>query len=115
MKLRSSREELRTQLIAQNGSVQKLNIPTEMKELYKTCWEIKQKVVLDMAADRGPYIDQSQSLTLEIKLTRSLSQADLFRLRNIHMTDVTTAKLSSMHFHGWSRGLKTGMRLDLNL
>merc|ERR1712061_712326 len=58
--------------------------------LYKTVWEIKQRTVLDMAADRGAYIDQSQSL-------------------NIHMVDATTAKLSSMHFHGWQLGLKTGM------
>merc|ERR1712012_494014 len=56
----------------------------------KTVWEIKQRTVLDMAADRGAYIDQSQSL-------------------NIHMVDATTAKLSSMHFHGWQLGLKTGM------
>merc|ERR1712183_1187804 len=61
-----------------------------MKELYKTVWEIKQRIVLDMAADRGAYIDQSQSL-------------------NIHMIDATVAKLSSMHFHGWQLGLKTGM------
>merc|ERR1712178_335251 len=58
--------------------------------LYKTVWEIKQRAVLDMAADRGAYIDQSQSL-------------------NIHMIDATTSKLSSMHFHGWKLGLKTGM------
>eukprot|EP00435_Cladocopium_sp_Y103_P030426 s1828_g7.t1 len=82
--------ELRTQLIAHNGSVQKLDLPEDMKELYKTVWEIKQKIVLDMAADRGPYIDQSQSL-------------------NIHMIDATAAKITSMHFHGWQRGLKTGM------
>merc|ERR1711935_556195 len=78
------------QLIAHNGSVQHLDMPSDMKELYKTVWEIKQRHVLDMAADRGAYIDQSQSL-------------------NIHMIDVTAAKLSSMHFHGWQRGLKTGM------
>merc|ERR1712137_929675 len=83
-------EELRMQLIAHNGSVQQLPLPAEIKELYKTVWEIKQRIVLDMAADRGPYIDQSQSL-------------------NIHMIDATTAKLSSMHFHGWQLGLKTGM------
>merc|ERR1712084_134310 len=84
-------EELRTQLIANNGSVQHMDqIPADLKELYKTVWEIKQRAVLDMAADRGAYIDQSQSL-------------------NIHMVDVTTAKLSSMHFHGWQLGLKTGM------
>merc|ERR1712050_251121 len=72
------------------GSVQHLSLPADVKELYKTVWEIKQRIVLDMAADRGAYIDQSQSL-------------------NIHMTDATTAKLSSMHFHGWQIGLKTGM------
>merc|ERR1712151_318318 len=83
-------EELKTQLIANNGSVQSLDLPSDIKELYKTVWEIKQRIVLDMAADRGAYIDQSQSL-------------------NIHMIDATTAKLSSMHFHGWSIGLKTGM------
>merc|ERR1712190_8514 len=83
-------EEMRMQLIAHNGSVQHLDLPADIKELYKTVWEIKQRVVLDMAADRGAYIDQSQSL-------------------NIHMIDATTAKLSSMHFHGWKLGLKTGM------
>jgi len=83
-------EELRMQLIAHNGSVQNLDLPDDLKALYKTVWEIKQKNVLDMAADRGAYIDQSQSL-------------------NIHMIDATAAKLSSMHFHGWKLGLKTGM------
>merc|ERR1711966_279536 len=83
-------DEMRQQLIAHNGSVQALDVPAELKELYKTVWEVKQRTVLDMAADRGAYIDQSQSL-------------------NIHMTDATTAKLSSMHFHGWQLGLKTGM------
>merc|ERR1712003_419549 len=83
-------EDLRMQLIAQNGSVQNLDLPGDLKELYKTVWEIKQRIVLDMAADRGAYIDQSQSL-------------------NIHMVDASTSKLSSMHFHGWQSGLKTGM------
>merc|ERR1712165_285010 len=83
-------EDMRMQLIAHNGSVQSLELPADLKELYKTVWEIKQRIVLDMAADRGAYIDQSQSL-------------------NIHMVDATTAKLSSMHFHGWQLGLKTGM------
>merc|ERR1711988_1026346 len=83
-------DEMRMQLIAHNGSVQHLDLPADMKELYKTVWEIKQRIVLDMAADRGAYIDQSQSL-------------------NIHMTDASTAKLSSMHFHGWQLGLKTGI------
>merc|ERR1712186_105813 len=83
-------DDLRTQLIAHNGSVQHLELPSDLKELYKTVWEIKQRIVLDMAAARGIYIDQSQSL-------------------NIHMVDATTSKLSSMHFHGWQLGLKTGM------
>merc|ERR1712187_1070875 len=83
-------EETRMQLIAHNGSVQQLELPVDLKEPYKTVWEIKQRTVIDMAADRGAYIDQSQSL-------------------NIHMVDATTAKLSSMHFHGWQQGLKTGM------
>merc|ERR1711937_863371 len=83
-------DETRMQLIAHNGSVQSMEVPSDMKELYKTVWEIKQRIVLDMVADRGAYIDQSQSL-------------------NIHMIDATTAKLSSMHFHGWQLGLKTGM------
>merc|ERR1712190_182114 len=83
-------DDMRTQLIAHNGSVQQLGLPADLKELYKTVWEVKQRTVLDMAADRGAYIDQSQSL-------------------NIHMVDATQAKLSSMHFHGWQLGLKTGM------
>merc|ERR1711976_280286 len=84
-------EDVRVQLIAHNGSVQHIDqLPADLKELYKTVWEIKQRTVLDMAAARGKYIDQSQSL-------------------NIHMVDATTAKLSSMHFPGWGLGLKTGM------
>merc|ERR1712014_20800 len=83
-------EDIRMQLIANNGSVQLLDLPLDLKDLYKTVWEVKQRTVIDMAADRGAYIDQSQSL-------------------NIHMVDATTAKLSSMHFHGWQLGLKTGM------
>jgi len=83
-------DETRTRLIANNGSVQQLPLPQDLKSLYKTVWEIKQRVVIDMAAARGAYIDQSQSL-------------------NIHMLDANTAKLSSMHFHGWDQGLKTGM------
>jgi ribonucleoside-diphosphate reductase alpha subunit len=82
--------DLKNLLIAHKGSVQRIGvIPQNLKELYKTVWEIKQKVILEMAAGRGPYIDQSQSL-------------------NIHMTDCTNAKLSSMHFYGWKLGLKTG-------
>ena len=77
--------------MASNGSIQNINeIPENIKELYKTAWEISQKSIVDMAADRGAYIDQSQSL-------------------NIHMTDANSAKVSSMHFYGWKKGLKTGM------
>merc|ERR1712224_329773 len=84
-------EDTRMQLIADNGSVQRMEcVPADLKALYKTAWEIKQRHILDMAADRGAYIDQSMSL-------------------NIHMVDATTQKLSSMHFHGWQLGLKTGM------
>jgi len=84
-------EGLRAKLIAHNGSVQNIEeIPHDLKELYKTVWEIKQKAVVEMACDRGAYIDQSQSI-------------------NIHMIDANTAKLSSMHFYGWKLGLKTGM------
>jgi len=84
-------EGLRAKLIAHNGSVQNIEeIPHDLKELYKTVWEIKQKAVVEMASDRGAYIDQSQSI-------------------NIHMVDANTAKLSSMHFYGWKLGLKTGM------
>jgi len=83
-------DAMKKQLIAHNGSVQYIaEVPADLRELYKTTWEIKQKSVLEMAADRAPYICQSQSL-------------------NIHMTDCTPAKLSSMHFYGWKLGLKTG-------
>jgi ribonucleoside-diphosphate reductase alpha chain len=65
-------------------------IPDNIKELYKTVWEIKQKSIIDMAADRGAYICQSQSL-------------------NLFIQDANFAKLTSMHFYAWERGLKTGM------
>ncbi|MGG5507806.1 MULTISPECIES: ribonucleoside-diphosphate reductase subunit alpha [unclassified Myroides] len=82
---------LKNQLIAANGSVQQLNeIPQELKDLYKTAWEIKQKTLLDMAADRGAFICQSQSL-------------------NLFMAEPTASKLTSMHFYAWKKGLKTGM------
>ena len=84
-------QDVRTQMIADQGSVQRIAaIPTDLKELYKTVWEIKQKVCLNMAADRGAFICQSQSL-------------------NIHMAEPTTGKLTSMHFYAWRKGLKTGM------
>lgn len=83
--------ELKNKLIAHNGSVQAIpEIPAHIRELYKTVWEIKGRTLIDMAADRGAYIDQSQSL-------------------NVYMTDVNFAKLTSMHFHAWKKGLKTGM------
>jgi ribonucleotide reductase alpha subunit len=82
---------LKDKLIAANGSVQNIDeIPDTLKELYKTVWEISQKTLINMAADRGAYIDQSQSF-------------------NIHMANPNYAKLTSMHFYGWKKGLKTGM------
>ncbi|MCC5945319.1 MAG: ribonucleoside-diphosphate reductase subunit alpha [Bernardetiaceae bacterium] len=83
-------EDMKNRLIAANGSVQELDIPQRLKDLYKTSWEISQRSILDMAADRGAYICQSQSL-------------------NVHMQNPTFQKLSSMHFHAWRLGLKTGM------
>lgn len=84
-------ESLKNKLIAANGSVQEIpEIPEDIRELYKTAWEIKQRTLIDMAADRGAFICQSQSL-------------------NIFMPNPTHAKLTSMHFYGWKRGLKTGM------
>lgn len=84
-------DSLKNKLMASNGSVQSIEeIPNNIKELYKTAWEISQKTIIDMAADRGAYIDQSQSL-------------------NIFMENANFAKLTSMHFYGWKAGLKTGM------
>ena len=83
--------EMKDEILRHKGSIQNIvGIPDNIKELYKTTWEIKQKNVIDMAADRGAYIDQSQSM-------------------NIHMIDANAAKVSSMHFYGWRKGLKTGM------
>ena len=84
-------DRLKNKLMASNGSIQNIDeIPENIKNLYKTAWEISQKVLLDMAADRGAFIDQSQSL-------------------NIFMENANFAKLTSMHFYGWKAGLKTGM------
>jgi ribonucleoside-diphosphate reductase alpha chain len=84
-------KELKDRIIAANGSVQSIEeIPAATKALYKTVWEIKQKVLIDMAADRGAFICQSQSL-------------------NLFVADPTIAKLSSMHFYAWRKGLKTGI------
>ncbi|DAC56576.1 MAG TPA: ribonucleoside-diphosphate reductase subunit alpha [Candidatus Poseidoniales archaeon] len=83
--------ELKNDILRHKGSIQGIHtIPEHIRDLYKTTWEIKQRHVLDMAADRGAYIDQSQSL-------------------NIHMVDANPAKVTSMHFYGWKQGLKTGM------
>jgi ribonucleoside-diphosphate reductase alpha chain len=84
-------ETMRQKLIAANGSVQNIpEIPQNIKDIYKTVWEISQKVIIDMSADRGAYICQSQSL-------------------NIHITNPNFGKLTSMHFYAWKKGLKTGM------
>ena len=83
--------ELKERIIAANGSIQSLQeVPPQIKERYKTVWEIKQKTLIDMAADRGAFICQSQSL-------------------NLFVQDPTIAKLSSMHFYAWRKGLKTGI------
>lgn len=84
-------DKIKNKLIAANGSIQNIDeIPDDLKALYKTVWEIKQRVIIDMAADRGAFIDQSQSL-------------------NVFISDPNYAKLSSMHFYAWKKGLKTGM------
>lgn len=84
-------ETMKNLVIQANGSVQQIpSIPQRIKDLYKTVWEISQKTIIDMAADRAPYICQSQSL-------------------NIHLQDPNFGKLTSMHFYAWKKGLKTGM------
>ncbi|MBL0743367.1 ribonucleoside-diphosphate reductase subunit alpha [Chryseolinea lacunae] len=84
-------ENMRQKLIAANGSVQNIpEIPQNIKDIYKTVWEISQKSIIDMSADRGAFICQSQSL-------------------NIHITNPNFGKLTSMHFYAWKKGLKTGM------
>ena len=84
-------DKLKNKIIAANGSIQDINeIPDNIKQLYKTVWEIKQKAIIDMAADRGAYICQSQSL-------------------NLFIQNANFAKLTSMHFYTWKKGLKTGM------
>ena len=82
---------MKNMIIAHNGSIQNIpNIPDDTKAIYKTVWEISQKKVIDLAADRGAFICQSQSL-------------------NIHLQAPTLGQLTSMHFYGWKKGLKTGM------
>ncbi|MCC9135757.1 ribonucleoside-diphosphate reductase subunit alpha [Pontibacter silvestris] len=84
-------DRMKQDIIAANGSVQDIpNIPQHIKDLYKTVWEISQRTVIDMSADRGAFICQSQSL-------------------NLHVQNVNFGKLTSMHFYSWKKGLKTGM------
>ena len=83
-------EDLKQELMRQNGSVQNLDIPQDLKELYKTVWEMSMKDIIDMSRQRGYFIDQSQSL-------------------NLFMQDANYSKLTSMHFYAWQSGLKTGM------
>ncbi len=81
--------ETRTAIIANNGSIQGMDLPSDICELYKTAWEIPQKILINMARDRAPFICQSQSL-------------------NLFLTEPSYAKMSSMHFYAWKAGLKTG-------
>lgn len=84
-------DDMKNQIFASNGSIQQIEgIPDALKEIYKTVWEIKQKALIDLAADRGPFICQTQSL-------------------NLFMENPTFSKLSSMHFYAWKKGLKTGI------
>lgn len=83
--------EMKEMLMASNGSIQNINgIPEDLKKLYKTAYEVKQKAIIEMAADRGAFICQSQSM-------------------NLFVENPSFAKLSSMHFYAWQKGLKTGM------
>ena len=84
-------DELRNNLLASNGSIQHIqSIPESIRKLYRTVWELSQKAIIELASGRGPFIDQSQSL-------------------NIHLKEPDFNRISSMHFYGWKKGLKTGM------
>lgn len=84
-------DRMMNKIKAENGSIQNIpEIPQHIRELYKTVWEISQKTIIDMSADRGAFICQSQSL-------------------NIHLIDANFGKMTSMHFYAWKKGLKTGM------
>jgi ribonucleoside-diphosphate reductase alpha chain len=84
-------DDLKTEIIKHNGSVQNIDIiPENIKELYKTVWELKMRDIIDMAADRGAFIDQSQSM-------------------NLFMENANMGKVTGMHFYAWKKGLKTGM------
>ncbi len=91
IKLNLWNDKMKNKLMLENGSIQNIDeIPKKIKDLYKTVWEIPQKTIIDMASERGAFVDQTQSM-------------------NIHMTDPTFQKITSMHFYGWKSGLKTGM------
>jgi ribonucleoside-diphosphate reductase alpha chain len=82
--------EIRTQIIANNGSIQSIaELPSDLRELYRTAWEIPQKTLISLAADRAPFICQSQSL-------------------NLFLAEPSYSKVSSMHMYAWKKGLKTG-------
>ena len=83
-------DKMMDMLIMSDGSVQGMDLPPTIKELYKTSWEMSAKVLLTHSAERAPFVDQTQSL-------------------NVFMSDINTKSLSSMHFYGWKLGLKTGM------
>jgi ribonucleoside-diphosphate reductase alpha chain len=90
IKINCWNSDVRSQIMANNGSIQGIEqIPKDLQDLYKTGWEIPQKVLIDMAADRAPFICQSQSL-------------------NLFLSEPTYAKISSMHVYAWRKGLKTG-------
>lgn len=84
-------EKMKDRIIAANGSIQGIpEIPNDIKQLYKTVWEMSQRILIDMAADRAPYVDQSQSL-------------------NLFLRNCSLGKMTSMHFYAWEKGLKTGV------
>lgn len=91
MKINMWNDDIKNKIVKDRGSVQNIDeIPNELKEIYKTVWELRMRDLMDMAADRGAFIDQSQSF-------------------NCFMAEPTVPKLTSMHFYGWKKGLKTGM------
>jgi ribonucleoside-diphosphate reductase alpha chain len=84
-------KDMKNKIIINNGSIQSIeDIPSDLKDLYKTSWELRQKVLIDQSADRGAFVCQSQSL-------------------NLFVEDPDFKKLSSMHFYSWQKGLKTGI------
>lgn len=84
-------DSMKNRIMQDNGSIQNIpEIPQDIKDIYKTVWEISQKAIIDMSADRGAFICQSQSL-------------------NIHLQEPNFGKMTSMHFYAWEKGLKTGM------